>query len=181
MIFFELKDDIYYPNRWYLGDVLGVDNWELSTSVPRCIANLQVELVRDGEEMDFTYTEAYALPVVSDKVKHVLENFEGVDFVPINVINKVCMSNYYLLITKNVVDCVDEEKSNFRKFEVNDPVRPDKAGEYRGFIELRVDAVKANGVDIFRLGKFKVALIVSENVSNSLIAKKVTGLKLSQV
>lgn len=31
----KLSDDINYPNRWYLGDISQVDNWELTTSTPK--------------------------------------------------------------------------------------------------------------------------------------------------
>ncbi|NOH29415.1 imm11 family protein [Vibrio mediterranei] len=179
MKYFELNDDINFPNRWYLGDISEVDNWELSTSIPQGSANLKIELVRDGDEMDFTITEAYGVPIVSLKVREALNGIQGIAFIPVQVLGKKCTTEYFILVTSNIVECVDEENSEFQKFDKNDPVRPDKAGEYRAFMKLRLDARKIVDIDIFRLMKFEVAVIVSEQVKERLESVSTTGLGLT--
>ncbi|WP_447971890.1 imm11 family protein [Nitrospira sp. M1] len=72
------------------------------------------------------------------------------------------------MVIKKSVDCVDENKSEFQKFEQNDPVRPDKAGEYRAFMKLRLDANKIVDVAIFRLAKFETAIIINEHIKSNL-------------
>jgi hypothetical protein len=181
MKYFELNDDINYPNRWYLGDILEVDNWEISTSKPVGVSNLQIEIVRDGNEMDFTFTEAYGVPIVSKKVKDALDSLPEITFVPVQILNRDCNTEYFVLIISAAIDCVDDDSSEFQKFEENDPVRPDKAGEYRAFIKLRLNVKKIVDIDVFRLRKFEIAVIVSEQVKNSLEAIGTTGMDLSTV
>ncbi|MPV86499.1 imm11 family protein [Ostreibacterium oceani] len=181
MKYFELNDDINFPNRWYLGDISEVDNWELSTSIPEGTVSLNIEIVRNGEEMDFTFTEAYGVPVVSLKVKEALDGIQGINFIPLQVLGRQCSTKYFVLVTNEIVECVDEANSEFQKFEENDPVRPDKAGEYRAFMKLRLDASKIVGIDIFRLMKFEVAVIVSERVKQRLESVSTTGLDLTAV
>ncbi|CAG9001014.1 MAG: hypothetical protein CENE_03022 [Candidatus Celerinatantimonas neptuna] len=181
MKYFELNDDINFPNRWYLGDILGVDNWELSTSVPEGIASLEIKLVHDGDEMDFTYTEAYGVPVISRKVKEVLDDIKGIDFIPVKIQSKRCLTDYFVLIVSELIECVDEKCSEFQKFELNDPVRPDKAGEYRAFMKLRLDTSNINGIEIFRVKKFEISIIISERVKERLKAIAVKGLDLISV
>lgn len=181
MQYFELNDDINFPNRWYLGDIYEVDNWELSTSIPDGSDNLKIEVVRDGDEMDFTFTEAYGVPVVSLKVREALDGIQGIDFIPVQVQGKKCSTEYFVLVTSEIVECVDEENSEFQKFEENDPVRPDKAGEYRAFMKLRLDAQKIVDIDVFRLMNFEVAVVVSELVKERLESVSTTGLNLTAV
>lgn len=175
MKYFKLNDDISFPNRWYLGDVSKVDNWELATSIPEDTVSLKIEVVRDGEEMDFTLTEAYGVPIVSLKVKDALDGMLGITFIPVQVQGKQCSTEYFVLVTSEIVECVDEANSKFQMFEENDPVRPDKAGEYRAFMKLRLDVRKIIGIDIFRLMKFEVAIVISERVKERLESVGTTG------
>ena len=181
MKYFELNDDIKFPNRWYLGDISKVDNWELSTMVSADISNLNVELVRDGDEMDFTFTEVYRVPVVSKKVRDILEDIDEIAFIPVWVKGKISTTEYFIMVTNEMVECVDENNSEFQKFEKNDPVRPDKAGEYRAFMKLRLDSNKIVDIDIFRLKKFEIAVIISDTVKKRLESISATGLKLTNV
>lgn len=180
MIYYRLKDNVEYPNRWYLGDILDVNNWDLASDVPEIDRELEIELYQDGEEMDFTLSEVYGIPVVSRKVKKELECYSEVRFIPL-LLEGVESGQYFAMVTKSVVECVDEESSEFQKFEINDPVRPDKAGDYRAFMVLRLNQNNIGDVNIFRLKKFETAIIVSERVRNKLEAIGVTGMDLSPV
>ncbi len=92
MKYYRLKDDIEYPNRWYLGDILDVDGWELLSSVPKIDNKLDVELYQDGDEMDFT---------LSDKAKLIKKNEYKV---PINYLTGYFVLIY--LIQKRFNDCL---------------------------------------------------------------------------
>jgi len=181
MKYFELNDDINFPDRWYLGDIFKVDNWKLSTSIPENAINMKIKLVRDGEEMDITFTEAYGVPIVSLKVREALDGIQGIAFIPVQVQGKNCTTEYFVLVTTEVVECVDEINSEFQKFEENDPVRPEKAGEYRAFMKLRLDSSKIVDIDIFRLMNFEVAVVISERVKEKLESVSTTGLALTAV
>ena len=85
MKYYRLKDNINFPKRWYLGEILGVDNWQLISSVPEQKNELNLTLYQDGEEMDFTQTEVYGVPIVSEKVKNELSCIYGIKFIPVNL------------------------------------------------------------------------------------------------
>jgi hypothetical protein len=181
MKYFDLNDDIYFPNRWYLGDFSGVDNWKLAKSVPDKIDSLTLEMEQEGEEMDFTFTEAYRVPVVSSKIKLLLRDIKEVYFVPVTVNGKHCVSEYFAMIVPETVDCVDEKRSEFQKFQDDDPVRPDKSGEYRGFTRLRLDEKRTLGKDVFRLKNYDIAIVISEKVKDRLMAANVTGIDVAAI
>lgn len=72
--------------------------------------------------------------------------------------------SYFLVVDTVRVDCVDEEFSEFEKFDVDDDARPDLAGHYRAFYKLVVDADSAAGHDYFRIKKCESVLVVSDVV-----------------
>lgn len=181
MKYYELNDDINFPNRWYLGDILDVDNWTLSTEAPAGFAYLTVELERDGQEIDFTLTEAYSVPIISAKVRAELNDIAGIEFIPVVVLNKQCNDDYFALIISQKIECIDEENSEFQKFEENDPVRPDKAGDYRAFMKLRLDKNKIVDTDLFRLKKFEIAVIASEKIKDRFETIGTTGIVFKPV
>ena len=101
--------DEQFEGFW--GDVLDVDNWGLSTTVPVESSSLKLELERDGQEMDFTFTEAYRVTIVSSKVRDALDDIDGIKLIPIQVVSKHCKTDYFVLITSQLVECVDEKNS----------------------------------------------------------------------
>ena len=82
---------------------------------------------------------------------------------------------YYILHVWDVVDCVDEELSKFERYQVDDPVRPDLAGNYSAFFKLVVSPSRAQGKHIFRLARSGPEVIVSEEVKRRFEAAGVTG------
>lgn len=180
MNYYRLTDDVQYAGRWLLGDVLDVDNWML-VSQGGIAGPKEIELCHYGVELDFTFSEVYGVPIVSDKVKNILIGLPGLEFISVSIVSPISSKDFYIAVVSKLVDCVDETKSEFRKFEVNDPVRPDKAGQYRGFMRLTLDPSKIAGVDIFRVAKFQVAIVVSETIKKSFESVGVTGLGFEQV
>ena len=79
---------------------------------------------------------------------------------------KSALQGYSVMIIETQLDCVDEIKSDFKKYEVDDPVRPDRVGEYRVFTNLVIDPSKTDGHHIFRIKKHLNSIIVSEEVKN---------------
>jgi len=168
MKYYDLMDDINYPNRWYLGDVLGTDNWLFREPSPSIFERdaYKIEVYQDGQEMDFTIGGYASVLVASEKVKKLFETIPdaAVRFIPVTITNKKVSTNYYLMITMLKIDAVDQEKSEFTRYEENDPVRPDLAGKYSGFYKLVIDESKAAGHPIFRIEGYDVTIIASEVV-----------------
>lgn len=89
---------------------------------------------------------------------------------------------YEILNVLDVVDCVDEEKSEFSmcpRWTVEDG-RPDKVGDYR-IDSLRIDPIRANGHELFRTKGWLVGLVCSERIRDLLISQGVTGIRFTLV
>lgn len=182
-MYYDLSDDIDYPERWYLGEVKGIDNWLFRSKKDVLFANrsYQVELVKDGTETDFTLTGAFGVPIVSQRVRDQLIDTSSIKFIPVDIINKEVSKQYYIMIILSHIDCIDEKLSEFEKFEESDPVRPDKAGQYKGFFKMVIDKNKVRGESVFRIENFGVAIIISEKIKNELTQINVTGCDFAPV
>ncbi|MBE2898414.1 hypothetical protein HPC37_06235 [Pasteurellaceae bacterium 20609_3] len=97
MKYYRLLDDIEYPKRWYLGEINTIDNWQLLNKTID-IENdaLKLELYRDGREMDYTVTEVFGIPIVSDTLKDMVGNLDGLSFIPVKIENKKQSRNILL-------------------------------------------------------------------------------------
>ena len=142
-----------------------------------------IDLYRDGEHTDFSFSmDNGCVPILSEKAKNALAGLPEVDepykhvvIEPIVIENTEVAENYYVMIIETQLDCVDEERSDWRKFEVDDPVRPDLAGEYDTFFNLVVDPGKIGDQHIFRIRKHLHSIIVSEEVKRRFEDAGVTG------
>lgn len=142
-----------------------------------------IDLYRDGERTDFSFTMDFGcVPILSEKAKDALAGLPEVDepykhvvIEPIRIDNKEVAEQYYVMIIETQLDCVDQERSDFEKFEIDDPVRPDKAGEYGVFLNLVVDPDKIGDQHIFRIRKHLPSIIVSEEVKRRFEDAGVTG------
>ena len=184
MKYYRLRDDINFASRWYLGDMQHVDNWlyrnpPVDFMEPR---KGNLEVYQHGNEMDFTLTERYAVPIVSEDFIGALSGLSEVDkpyhyvvFNKTEILDTAASKSYFTMAIETQLDCVDELKSDFTKYEINDPVRPDRAGEYSAFFNLVIDPSKTEGKHIFRIKKHLGAIIVSEEVKNRLEAAGITG------
>jgi hypothetical protein len=186
MKYYELRDDVNYPERWYLGDIVEVeDSWQFTSGnkideilLPR---ELHIRIYQEGKPMDYTATEAYSIPIVSVRIKAQLDGARGLQFVPVRIEGKECGSDFFIMVVTNKLDSVDEKLSEFGKFVENDPVRPDLAGHYSWFTNLKVDKGKINSEDIFRIEKAEYYLIVSERIKAALEDIRASGLKFTEV
>lgn len=183
--YFRLTDDIEFRKRWYLAEVKDVDNWalcagQISKTVPQI---LEIEVRRAGRSMDFTLTEGYALPVASTKLRVALGNPPGITFLEARLGKDAKGDPHYIMVIEPKVECVDESRSEFDIFTPDDPVRPDLAGEYRGFFKLAIDKAKASasGLSIFRLARFDVAIIVNAQIKSAIETANCTGAKFTEV
>ena len=148
-----------------------------------------IDLYRDGKTTDFSFTmDSGNIPILSEKAKNALsglseveEPYKHVVIEPIKIDNKIVKDNYYVMIIETQIDCVDEQRSEFEKFQENDPVRPDLAGEYSGFLNLVIDGSKVGEHHIFRLKKHLNSIIVSEEVKRRFEKVGVTGAVFSSV
>jgi hypothetical protein len=111
---------------------------------------------------DFDY------PVADETVATHVEKLDSqVQLVPLKVRGK--QERYLILNALRRVDCVDEEASKFDRFEQTGS-RPDLAGQYKTFYRLRLHpTIIPEGVHIFRVSGYEVALVVSDEMKDLLI------------
>jgi hypothetical protein len=180
MKYFRLIDDINFPQRWYLGDILETDdNWQFINGhkindklLPE---KLSVLVYLDGKPMDFTTNEAYCVPIVSSRFKKQLEGIDGLQFLPVTVKGNLYELSYFIMVVTNKKNYINEELSEFSKFVENDPIRPDKAGHYSWFSKLVIDPSKLKGEDVFRVDKGELYLVVSQKIKEAIEEINATG------
>jgi hypothetical protein len=188
MKYYLMREDTNIPNRWYLGDIKHCDNW-LFTDPPveymePC--TYEIEMQSNGVDLDFSLAGYASVPILSHKAKDSLigifdfdEPFRHVVLEPAKIAGR--QERFYVMIVETQLDCVDETRSTFEKYELDDPVRPDRAGEYRIFLNLVIDPTKTNGKNIFRIKKHLGALVVSEQVKSRMEQAGVTGVIFESV
>jgi hypothetical protein len=77
------------------------------------------------------------------------------------------------------VDCIDESRTVGEKWPA-DAGRPDKVGQYRTIVHLRVDPDRIRA-DIFRVGGWEVALVVSDHLVAEAGLSAIPGIRLLEV
>jgi hypothetical protein len=178
MNYYQLEEDMSLDNRWLLGDINIANNWLLSRPGEigsDAYTDLEVKLRSPGKALDFTMTILFKVPVISAPMVESLHDFkDDIQTIPITVPGTPGV--FYVLIIKEAIDCLDEERSTFQKFEEED----ERAGEYEAVYELKVKADKINR-DIFRLAKYDHVVIVSEKWKKKMSSKKLKGLKFLPV
>jgi hypothetical protein len=182
--FFKLTEDVYYPNRWYPGEILGIDNWDFT--LPRAIAPEQapfeLAISKDGDQTDYSQAGSCAVHIGNSKVFNLLSEYKNVQLFPLNIKDRKYIGQYYAIKIMEYLDCLDEEKSVFQIYTENDSIRPDKAGEYHSIIKMRVDLQKIpENIHVFRLLKHKTTLIVSHHLKNSMEKSGITGARFKLV
>lgn len=183
MDYYRLSTDINFPKCWYLGDISNVkDEWAFMQGKPvneKKFKNLAVKISKKGARMDFTETSAFIAPIISEKFAECLSDYKDeVQLIPVKVPD--AKERYFIMVIKNKIDCVDESKSIFSKFEKDDEVRPDLAGEYREIGVLKINTTVVDKA-IFRLDKFNVYIIINGDLKKKLEKAKLTGVVFKPV
>ena len=176
MRYYLMEGVMDYPDGWYLGDVSTEDNWVFVEGVeldPTQFSNLTIELDEKGIELDYTTTISYDVPIVSREFAECLDGYmNDIQLIPASVPN--ARNDYFILVVKNKLECVDTKRSEFSLFEEGNDIRPDRVGDFEAINELRLDKSKIDK-DIFRIARYEVMLIVSEKVKMDLEKAELTG------
>jgi hypothetical protein len=181
-------DELNKPKgRWFFKSLNVVDENEIS--VWKFLSPAQVKLtntkklkmnIREhGKPLDFTFADFEVL-VVNEKVASFLPD-EVCQLIPVEIDDVKNEHSYFIVVLLNIVDCVDEGRSVFEKWQSDDPSRPDLAGEYKGIYKLFVDSNKINQNTIFRLGKSENIIIINEKLKKQFEDTGITGIKFKEV
>jgi len=189
MRYFRLFEDLYVPGRWYLDtpiDGRGEDagGWLFMEGKPATVAEpLKVALFRPGKPLDFSLADAGAIPVVHPKVADVFTSLAPGDIQtwPIQVEGQP--EPYILLNATRLVDCIDDAASEHVERwvpeDADDP--PERAGEYRNVVGMRLDKSRVGDAKVFRPWGWTVVLVVSEDLKDALERTGATGMTFTEV
>lgn len=185
MKFYRLTEDMTILNKWYLSeinDVSYIEQWGFTTEPLFEISSaLDIHIAEPGERNDYTENLTYNVPILSNKAKSIFSKYD-VSFSPINVydLSDEKIGEYYAMGVP-IIECVNELESEFVKYQINDPIRPDKAGFYKRFYNLVLSENKIKNMDIFRIEKYTIYLIVSERVKEDIEKAKLKGVCFEEV
>jgi hypothetical protein len=186
MKYFRILDDLYQTNRWFLGEVNFDHPFEFWHYVAageikkKIKEDLIISMREKGSPLDFTMAD-FELLIVNKKTADLFRK-EDVQLISVKIQQFESKEQYFILVIKKEFECVDESNSEFLKFAINDPIRPDRAGHYRRITKLIIDESKIEkDVEIFRLKKFDVAVIINENLKRKLESNNTKGIKFREV
>ncbi|WP_130909135.1 imm11 family protein [Pseudomonas antarctica] len=190
MRYYLLRPDHAVPEKWVLGDIRHVNNWHFRDPPVNYMepGSYTLDVRVEGAEVDYALAGYGSVPVLSRRARDALVGLPEVDepyhhlvLEPVQIANTRVEQDYFVMIIETQVECVDEQRSEYQRYTVDDPVRPDLAGDYRGFTRLVIDPVKVARRDIFRLKHYLGAIIVSEEVKRRFERAGVVGLACDSV
>ncbi len=185
---FELRDDMSLPGRWVLKhaslDDQGrrLDPWQFKRGTSITLEGKPIlGIAHPGQPLDFSLTEL-ATPVVTQRVVALFERLglqQEVQSIPAQV--EGCTEPYFILNALRVLRCIDEARCEEVKLWEPRHGDPNRVGEYRNVVGMKVDPKKIGDTHILRPWGWRGALIVSEHVKQALEQEGITGTKFIEV
>ena len=185
--YFELTDNMSIRHRWHLR--MPVDESGQTINNPWLYRrgewiepqrDLRFPVRPDGTALDFTLA-ASLIPVIHERVVDIFQHqrVPDVQFIPVQVEGH--QGPYFILNTLRTIRCIDDARSTEVEYWKPEDNRPDKLGQYRSIIGMRIDPTKVGDAQIFRPWGWNVALIVSEDLMDAMEAVGITGTKFEPV
>jgi|SRR6266516_817437 len=179
MTIYGVEDDFREPIRWYLRaptDSAKQDlTWAFNTARhARQASPLFTEIQQEGRRVDFTFA-AFDIPILNRAAMSVFQTYAGesVEFVPTRVEGEP--DDYFVMNILAEADCLDEEASLIQWWTPEDG-RPDRIGTYRTLAREIYDSSVTQLPAIFRLSKFHVRVIVTDELRKIINDAGLTGL-----
>lgn len=152
--FFELSDDIRFPNRWHLDTPIDsqgrrVNDWDFKRGKPVHIKRrLRVPIETAGRPLDFSEA-GVRIPVVHAKVASLFSKLapNDVQFIPVDIEGQP--AQYLILVATRLLRCIDEKASKVQFWTPEDGV-PEKIGRYYAVDDLHIDKAKVGDAKVLR-------------------------------
>lgn len=184
MKYYKLTENMELTGRWYLGSI---DNLSYekqyafrASSLFSINEELSISIDIDGYALDYTKSLGYGIPIISNKAKQILSDYNVV-FSTLKVFyQKNYVGEYYALGTE-LIECINENEAIYTKFTENDPVRPDRAGDYSAIYKIVLDKNKIQYKHIFHIKRYETCLIVSEEIKNKIEDTQLIGFDFTEV
>ena len=184
--YFKLSQEVD-ASGWDLGnptDPQGreVDNpWMFREGLPVADpGRLKIPVGRPGRALDFTLA-GFSIPVVHIKVASLFRELapRDVQTLPVDIPGQP--DPFCILVVTRLIRCIDDQASEEVEYWMPEEGRPEKVGHYRDVSGLRIEPSKAGDAKVFRTWGWTIALIVSEDLKESLERMGATGAKFKEV
>ncbi|MBA4852872.1 imm11 family protein [Emticicia sp. BO119] len=182
MDYYRVLDKLSIKNRWFLGKIYSKNKkanvYDYCTVHNKILKEkIIVDISHKGDALDFTMS-FFDVPIINERTAQ-LFSLDEVELIPVKVNDS--NENYFVLLIRQEVDCVDEEKSGFNLWEPNNKIRPDLAGKYKSFYKMVLDPKKTNGIRIFRIKDYSIVLVVDKDIKKKLQQAKVSGIEFKKL
>ncbi|MGH9438093.1 MAG: imm11 family protein [Terriglobia bacterium] len=181
MKYYNIFFDTTKVNGWFLDNLSTTDGKVLDAREFTCgklhdsLPAMTLGITSGSEPADFSFGE-FMLQVVNARTAKILTKIalpDELQMFPVKVQQR--QGHYLILNIVKVINCVDENESEFIKWTKRDH-RADKAGQYRQISRLRILSDKAFGAQIFRLWGYKVVTVISAKLKTAFERAGVTGI-----
>lgn len=180
--FFRLAIDVYVAGRWYLGEPLTLaeqeleDVWMFGYGHPVQLTEpLRVPVDRPGKPLAFDTAGVGQTPILNARVAAVFRELapRDVQLFPVEVQGQA--EPYWLMNVARTVRCIDDKASAEVQFYTPEDGRPDRVGEYRSVIGLRIDTSKVGDARVFRPWGWTPPIIIDEEIKDALERVGIVG------
>jgi hypothetical protein len=170
--YFRLMDDMTTDQRWYLEDPVGPgDEWLGTTLVRSQRYQGPVPLTslvhHPGPPLELTVTLG-TVPVINDRVAEIITKHARDEAQLLPIVVPGVDTKLWAVNTLVAMDCIDDARSgDIRRYTEADG-RPDRIGEYKLIVEMRIDPARAGGHALFRPKGWWVTTIISQPLADDL-------------
>src|SRR6185295_1510469 len=134
------------------------------------------EVLLQGIALDYS-TSPTGVPVVTPRAADVLEKVCGPQVQLIQVSVQGHEGPFFIANAIRTADCVDEQRSQGVSRWTEADGRPDRIGDYHAMDKLVIDPNRTGGLDLFRVARYTVALIVSDRLKRAMEEAQLLGPK----
>ena len=178
--YYRLCDDMQMPDRWHLRAPVLPSGEEIDARLftgGRPVdppASLRLPLRQPGRPLDFTLGD-FDMPVATRPLAEYLARLApgSVQCVPVSIDGEA--DEFVILNVLRSVRCLDEASSKIQYWTAADG-RPEKVGQYRMVLNETIDAQRAAGFDLFRLGGWEIVIVCTDRVKQDLEKQGFSGL-----
>ena len=186
--YFKLSEDVYAPDRWYLGDPVdehGVeveDPWMFRAGKPvHVTGRLRIPIDEPGRPLDFSSAGIGTEPIIHVKVSTVFAELAPNDVQLLAVDIDGQPEQFSMLVATRMIRCIDDKASREVQYWEPKHGQPHKVGQYLSVAGMRIDPSKVGDAKVFRTWGWSIALIVSEDLKTALERTGATGMRFTEV
>jgi hypothetical protein len=184
--YYELVDDRRTHTRWHLRSPVDeqgqpIDPWKFFEGKrlePQEEIRFPVKPL--GQTLDFTWA-SFSIPVVHDRLVRLFQHLgvPDVQFIPVQV--EAHAGPYFILNALRIIRCIDDAQCTETQYWKPEDGQPEKVGQYRSVVGMRIDSAKVGDARIFRTWGWDIALVISEDIKQAIESAGISGTRFVEV